>query len=312
MRFAFRRVACLAPPPQGICDPPRSLSRPVQPLIRPDNMTQTGTVKKWLNENGFGFIIPSDGGDDIFVHHSDIHAEGFRSLSQGDTVEFIAVIEGDRSRAIQVSGPGGATVQGSRGGGGGGRKGGGDKGGGGGNPWGEPITLSGRRVGFYRTPPARRDSRSGCLPRPRFGRPLPKLTRPTVRPPPPPPLPSVFKDRGLRTEWVAGRRRLRMGGVGWAGTRDHIANPPPFSAVVTGVGWGGVLGATGKGGLGGLAGAQDPAFESKVGGGEGDLGATGQGGGGPRVFGVRTLQGRAGEDPNCGKNFRISGPRYSL
>jgi cold shock CspA family protein len=203
MRFAFRRDACLAPPAPGNCNPSRSLPRHLQPVIQPDNLAQTGTVKKWLNENGFGFIVPSAGGNDIFVHHSNIHAEGFRSLSQGETVEFIAVIEGDRSRAIQVTGPGGAAVQGSRGRGGGGRKGGGGKGGGGGNPRGVPITLSGRRVGFYRTPPTQRDSRSGCFPRPSFGRPLPKLTRPTVRPPPPPP-PLVFPGQGA-TDGMGGR-----------------------------------------------------------------------------------------------------------
>jgi CspA family cold shock protein len=47
----------------------------------------TGTVK-WFNEQkGYGFIA-QDGGGDIFVHHSAIEAEGFRSLAEGDRVEF--------------------------------------------------------------------------------------------------------------------------------------------------------------------------------------------------------------------------------
>ncbi len=47
-----------------------------------------GTVK-WFNDNkGFGFITPEDGGKDLFVHHSSIVAEGYKSLAEGDKVEF--------------------------------------------------------------------------------------------------------------------------------------------------------------------------------------------------------------------------------
>ena len=50
----------------------------------------TGTVK-WFNDaKGFGFIT-QEGGPDLFVHHTAIAAEGFRSLSEGDKVEFEAV-----------------------------------------------------------------------------------------------------------------------------------------------------------------------------------------------------------------------------
>ena len=48
----------------------------------------TGTVK-WFNRNkGYGFITPDEGGDDLFVHHSEIKTEGFANLNEGQKVEF--------------------------------------------------------------------------------------------------------------------------------------------------------------------------------------------------------------------------------
>jgi CspA family cold shock protein len=47
-----------------------------------------GTVK-WFNaDKGFGFITPEDGSKDLFVHHSEIQSDGYKTLDEGQTVEF--------------------------------------------------------------------------------------------------------------------------------------------------------------------------------------------------------------------------------
>ena len=66
-------------------------------------MRTSGTVK-WFNDTkGFGFITPEDGSKDCFVHHSSIQGSGFKSLAEGDRVEFDMVVEAKGPKATNVS-----------------------------------------------------------------------------------------------------------------------------------------------------------------------------------------------------------------
>jgi cold shock protein len=63
----------------------------------------TGTVKWFSDEKGFGFITPDEGSRDLFVHHSGIISDGYRSLAEGSRVEYEEEQSDKGPKAVNVA-----------------------------------------------------------------------------------------------------------------------------------------------------------------------------------------------------------------
>jgi len=88
----------------------RQAPRKWQEGVSPSEGKQIGTVKWFNSEKGFGFVAPLSGGEDLFVHQSAISSPGFRSLMEGEEIEFKVVTENGKQKAVEVSGPGASFV----------------------------------------------------------------------------------------------------------------------------------------------------------------------------------------------------------
>ena len=75
----------------------------------------TGRVKFFDTVKGFGFVTPDDGSADVFVHQTNIHAEGFRSLDENEDVEFDVEHDPRKGKyfATNVTGPDGSFCRGA-------------------------------------------------------------------------------------------------------------------------------------------------------------------------------------------------------
>ncbi|KAL0332748.1 UNVERIFIED_CONTAM: Glycine-rich protein 2 [Sesamum calycinum] len=68
-----------------------------------------GVVTKFNDQKGYGFIQPDEGGEDLFVHQTAIKSDGYRTLREGQ-VEFTIILDGDKTKAADVTAPGGGPV----------------------------------------------------------------------------------------------------------------------------------------------------------------------------------------------------------
>ncbi|KAL7434994.1 hypothetical protein ACHAXH_006824 [Discostella pseudostelligera] len=92
---------------------PAIVGRHATPLFMGGDL-KSGTVKWFDTAKGYGFIVPDDESGDVFVHQTSIKVSGFRSLAENERVEFrVEVDKNGKTKAMDVTGPDGADVQGA-------------------------------------------------------------------------------------------------------------------------------------------------------------------------------------------------------
>lgn len=84
-----------------------------EPFTSDERPWRTGKCKWYNVVRGYGYIVPDDGGEDVFAHQTAIIREGFRSLGAGEVVEFLSAPTERGMQASKVRGPTGFQCQGS-------------------------------------------------------------------------------------------------------------------------------------------------------------------------------------------------------
>ncbi|KAG5630137.1 hypothetical protein H5410_001854 [Solanum commersonii] len=78
-------------------------------LLETRGRKEKGIVKWFSDQKGFSFVIPDDGANELFVHQSSIRSKDFRSLTDGEAIEFdVEFGNNGHTKAINVTGPDGA------------------------------------------------------------------------------------------------------------------------------------------------------------------------------------------------------------
>lgn len=81
----------------------RSPSRPVEFSIGEEATLAIGTVKWYSAQRGFGFVLPSDGSKDVFVHVSALERAGIASLNEGQKISYELANERGKTKAVNIA-----------------------------------------------------------------------------------------------------------------------------------------------------------------------------------------------------------------